>query len=109
MIWGGLPADWELSEREQGLLKLACSQVDRAAELDAAVDAAGLMTRGSAGQVRVHPGVAEARQCALAAGRLLGMLSLPDGADAVPMTIAQTRARRAAEARYGRRVRARGT
>jgi P27 family predicted phage terminase small subunit len=109
-IWRDLGEDMELSERERAVLALACVQVDRAAELDAQVDADGLMVAGSTKQLRVHPAVGEARQAALAAGRLLSMLALPDGEDAIPRTGAQIRAARAADARWNRNVgrRARG-
>ena len=101
-IWADLGEDMELSERESAVLRLACVQVDRAADLEAQVDADGLMVAGSTKQPRVHPAVGEARQAALAAGRLLAMLALPDGDDAVPRTAAQVRASRAADARWQR-------
>lgn len=106
-IWGDLD-DMELSERESALLALACVQVDRSAELEARVDADGIMVAGSTGQLRVHPGVGEARQAALAAGRLLAMLQLPDGEDAVPRSVASARAAHAANARWAGRSKSKG-
>jgi P27 family predicted phage terminase small subunit len=106
-IWADLGDEMELSERERTILALACTQVDRGAELEAAVDRDGLMVAGSTRQLRVNPAVGEARQAALAAGRLLSMLALPDGEDDVPRTAAQVRAKHASAARWGHRQRGR--
>lgn len=58
------------------VLESACRSLSRAEQLDALVDAEGMTTRGSRGQTVLHPAIAEARQCRLAAGRLLGSLGL---------------------------------
>lgn len=99
-IWRDLGDAFELSERESEVLRLACVQVDRAAQLESLVEQDGVTAVGSRGQVRVHPAIAEARAAALAAGRLLGLLALPDGDEGVPRTAAQVRAARAASTRW---------
>ena len=106
-IWADLGPDMELDAREREVLRLACLQVDVVAELESAVVRDGRIVAGSTGQARVHPAVGEARQAALAAGRLLGLLALVDD-DGRPQTMAQKRARHAAQSRYLQRPAARG-
>lgn len=101
-----VPEAFELTERELEILRLACRQVDAVAELEAAVERDGTTVKGSTGQIRVHPAVGEARQAALAAGRLLGMLAIPDDEGEV-LTPAQKRAQWAARNRWGVDSRAR--
>lgn len=76
-IAGGLPPDWRLDERECELLGLAARQADTLAALEALVEAEGLTTTGSTGQVVLHPAVAEARQARLSIDRLLGKIVMP--------------------------------
>ena len=69
-LWAGIVADlaegWELDARElEGCFGRACRCADELAALEAAVDADGAMVVGSAGQARVHPAMAEARQLRL--------------------------------------------
>lgn len=97
----GLPAGWELDEREREILVLAARQADDLAALEAALKRDGMVVRGSARQPRLNPAVSELRQGRLALGRLLGQLDLPD-ADEQPQNEASRRARHAATSRWAR-------
>jgi phage terminase small subunit len=102
-----LPADWELDEREEALLRLASRQADDLTRLETAIAKDGAMVRGSAGQPVVNPAIVEARQARLAISRLLGSLHLPD-ADEDPRSAAGRRGQEAAKARWGQRNAERG-
>ena len=106
-IVGGLPDGWDLDERELSILALAAREADVVAALERTVKRDGLMVTGSAGQPRVHPAVAEARQGRLAVGRLLAQIALPDE-DAAPRSESSKRAQHAAQARWRRKERTRG-
>ena len=97
----GLGAEWELTGHERVLLEQACGQFDVAADVDAEVEARGLVVTGSRGQPVLHPAVTEARMARLAAGRLLGQVKMPD-ADGDSASAATDRARRAAQARWSK-------
>lgn len=102
-IIGDLEPDWELDRRERHLLERACRTEDEMRLLEAAVDKEGPTSTGSKGQIVVHPGILEGRQLKLAQLRLLSSLDLEDPANGrVGATPASKRARRAAEARWGR-------
>lgn len=101
-VLGGLPKGWELDEREQEFLGLACHQADDLALLEKAITKTGAMVAGSKDQTVVNPAIPEARQARLAISRLLGALELPD-AEEEPKTHAGLRGQRAARARWGRR------
>ena len=102
----GLPAGWELDERELLLLWLAARQADVVQRLEVAVKRDGEMVTGSQAQPVLHPAVGEARQGRLAVSRLLGDIEMP-GAEAEPRTVAGVRGQRAARARWERRDRVR--
>lgn len=99
-----LPDGWELDERERVLLNLAGRQADDLARLERVIAKKGAMALGSTGQPVVHPAVAEARQARLAISKLIGELELPDEEEK-PSTSASKRAKKAADARWGRRGR----
>ena len=102
-ITGDLSAGWQLDSRELHLLERACRVEDEMRKLEAVVDQDGPTSRGSAGQLTVHPAILEGRQLKLAQLRLLSSLELEDPAAArVGATPASKRARRAAESRWGR-------
>lgn len=102
-LWRVVTAEYALDERETHVLALACAQADVLAALEAAVVADGAMVAGSAGQPRLHPAVAEARQARIAVARLLGQLALPT-AEGRPTTARGQQARAAARARWARRI-----
>ena len=63
-IVNDVAAGWELDSRDLTLLTAACQSADTIAKLDAIVAAEGVTVRGSKGQSRVHPAVAETRTAA---------------------------------------------
>lgn len=99
----GLGDGWELNERETHLLELAAGQRDNLDLLEAAIRDQGSMVRGSRDQMVLNPAIAEARQCRLAIGRLLGQIGLAGEDDEKPETDKTRRARRAARARWDRK------
>ena len=104
-ILGDLDNGWELDARELELLGQAAIVADRLQALDEAVRRDGTAIKGSRGQTVVHPAVAESRQQRLALVRLLGAIEVVDPAEARrSATPAQARARRAADARWGRKA-----
>lgn len=104
-IWLDLDEGWELDSREVELLERACATADHIALLEGVVARDGVTAAGSKGQVVAHPALLELRQQKLALLRLLGALELVDPAVARGRaTPAAQRARRAAEARWGRRA-----
>lgn len=98
-ILADLGDDFELDHRELSILALAARQADHLALLEARVAEDGPMILGSAGQLIVHPGIAESRQARLTINRLLGAVELPAGDDR-PMTDASKRAQHAASVRW---------
>src|SRR4051812_20483854 len=77
-FWRKTLATYELSDVESQLLTECCRLLDECEELRVSVEAEGTTVKGSTGQPRVHPALAELRQHRLALGRLLAQLSLPD-------------------------------
>src|SRR5829696_7789396 len=100
-VHADLGAEWELTGHERVLLEQACAQLDVAADLDAEVEARGLVVTGSRDQPVLLPAVTEARLARLAAGRLLGALKLPD-ADGQPSSAGSRRSRDAARVRWSK-------
>lgn len=98
-IHDALGDEFELDDRERQILTLACRQRDDLAALEATLRKDGRTVRGSVGQPRLHPAVAEARQARLAIARLLGQLALPDDAGEM-QTSASLRASKAAHAMH---------
>lgn len=106
-LWRAILSDlddaWQLDSRELHLLERACRVEDEMRLLESVVDAGGAITTGSKGQVVVHPAILEGRQLKLAQLRLLAALELEDPAGVRQRgTPASSRARKAAEARWGR-------
>ena len=102
-IVSDLPSNFEFSARELRQLELAARQADAVAGLEAAIDREGIVTRGSRGQQRLNPLVAEARQGRLAVSRLIGELALPDTGSDLQKSSSK-RSSRAAHARWGKEV-----
>lgn len=101
-IQRGISADWQLDEREEAALFSACQAADRASDLEAAIEAEGVMVPGSRGQRVLHPAVPEVRQLRLTIARLLDGIEMTDPAEKQKREpMASQRARRAAEARHG--------
>lgn len=96
--------EYELGTDEEELVTEAARTLDLIDRLEAVVAADGPMSKGSTGQVVVHPAVAEARQARVVLVRLLGSLGLALAEDPGlgRPTPAQQRGRVAASARWGR-------
>ncbi|MGD9754692.1 MAG: hypothetical protein AB7W59_27190 [Acidimicrobiia bacterium] len=97
-LWRSIVEAGDLDARSLALLGEACRIADLVAVLDAQVAADGAMVKGSNGQPRAHPALAESRHQRASMQRLLGALT--QAVDERPLTAAQQRARRAAAARW---------
>jgi hypothetical protein len=93
-------AGYELERQHLEVLREVCRLLDRQNALEAAVRRDGEVVRGSTGQPRLHPALAESRQTALAVARLLDVLGL-DADVEEPETATTRKARAAAQARWG--------
>lgn len=101
ILWERVVDLFDLDEREQALLEVACRQAVDVAALEAVIASDGYIVAGSNGQPRLSMAVAEVRQGRLALGKLLGLLALPDEDDK-PMTAASRAGKHAANARWNR-------
>jgi hypothetical protein len=100
-LWARITKVLELDPGEVPLLAAACHQADDIAGLERSIKSAGVMVRGSKGQPRLSPAVAEVRQGRLALARLLSGISMPNE-EGVPQTVRQRRATHAARTRWDR-------
>jgi phage terminase small subunit len=75
-LWDAAVAEFEWAQHELAMLEEACRTRDRIVQLDAKVSDDGMMIESSQG-MRIHPGVAEARQQRLTLARLLATLGIP--------------------------------
>lgn len=107
-LWKATVGQYELTAHEQRLLGQACATLDTIAELDAQVDADGVMSTGSMGQQVLHPAVAELRQQRLAFSRMLSQLALPDPEGGVVRTPERLRAIEGGRQRWRKQRRAEG-
>ncbi len=100
-FWRDVAAVYELERPHLEVLREVCRLLDRLDALAAVVARDGEVVRGSTGQPRLHPALAEQRQTALALGRLLDVLGLDEHVGEVPESATTRKARRAAESRWG--------
>jgi len=70
--------DTEWDEKDIVILELAQRQANDIQALEEVLAADGMTVRGSAGQVRLHPAVAELRLQRLTLTRMLAQIPLPD-------------------------------
>jgi len=77
-FWREVAGSFDLSPGERAILEQACRVLDTLERLSAAMEGEPLTVRGSAGQLREHPLVAEARQQRALFGRLVHQLKIPD-------------------------------
>lgn len=68
----------QLDARERRLLRDACAEADALEAVEAALDGARLMVRGSQGQDVAHPLLGEARRSRATIAQLLGRIGLED-------------------------------
>src|SRR3712207_4860985 len=79
VLWTSITSRFELEPHEQAVLGQLVRTADRIAELDARVDAEGVMVDGKA-----HPALVESRLQRVTLARLLTALRLPDQFDQHP-------------------------
>lgn len=82
-LWKATIEEFDLADHELAQLEEACRTRDRIRDLDAAVEADGIMIGSSQGS-RIHPCIAEARQQRLALARMLATLQIPGLDDDLP-------------------------
>lgn len=98
-LWDDVLAGFDLGPHEIRLLEDACREIDLIERLETSLRDAPLTVKGSQGQEVANPLVQELRQHRNSLKGLLGALNLPD--DGRGAVLRQTRARRAAGARWG--------
>ena len=76
-LWRATLDGYVLTEHELVLLQQATRVIDHLDQLDAQLTANGLLVAGRAGELKVHPALAEARQQRLVLAKLLSALRLP--------------------------------
>ncbi len=78
-LWRSILGRFDLEEHESALLRELVRVVDRLDQLDAMLDAEGLVVPGGAAGPKIHPAATEARQLAIAQARLTTALRIPVG------------------------------
>jgi hypothetical protein len=107
-FWKDVVSVWELSASELVLLAETCRGLDELDVLRRAIKREGYTVRGSEGQPRAHPALAELRQGRGELRRLLDALSIPgapagtSAGDGV-VSLTSRRAQKAARARWAKR------
>ncbi|MFJ1995721.1 hypothetical protein [Streptomyces asiaticus] len=100
-LWSDTVRDLELDPDETVLLEEACRLTDEVDVLTAALDAGGLMVKGSRGQQVANPLIRELRQHRLALARVLRQLGATNpGEDTGERSTPSQRGRKAALARW---------
>jgi hypothetical protein len=110
-FWKQVTMEWECGPVELELLAEACRVLDELDALRRAVKKEGATVRGSEGQRRAHPALAEARLLRGELRRLLDALAIPAPLAAAAeqpgvVSMASRRAQKAARARWDNRGRA---
>jgi hypothetical protein len=104
-LWVAVAESFVLNAGERAMLEQACRTSDELARLEAAVRALPeLTTPGSAGQIKPHPLLAEARAHRLLLERLVGALALPTEDEEVGLRPGQRHGQRAINARWKNHV-----
>jgi pyruvate/2-oxoglutarate dehydrogenase complex dihydrolipoamide acyltransferase (E2) component len=80
-LWRAVVEEWELRTDQDQLLLAACRTADEIAAMEAVLETAEPVVKGSQGQVRPHPLFAEVRGHRLALQRLLGGIGIRDAAE----------------------------
>jgi hypothetical protein len=101
-FWLLIVKTYDLEPEELELLVEVCRTLDTCDQLQQAIDDQGVTARGSTGQVRAHPALAELRGARLILGKLLAQLDLPDEDGASLPSPLSARGSRAARARWSR-------
>jgi hypothetical protein len=100
-LWVSVAESFVLNAGELSMLEQACRTADELDRLERAVrQLDSLTTTGSAGQIKPHPLLAEARAHRLLLERLVGALALPDEDEESGLRPGQKHGRRAIQARW---------
>lgn len=102
-LWISVTSTYRLRPDELVLLEEACREVDLIERIDARLRLGTITARGAWGAVAAHPLLAEIRQHRGVLARLLASLKLADVANQRPADSPSTKARRAANTRWGQR------
>lgn len=104
VFWREIAGEHDLNAAERAILEQACRILDTIGELADAMKGESLTVRGSAGQLREHPLIAESRQQRALFGRLVGQLKVPatESMEAVRDDELSRKRRDAVGSRYGR-------
>lgn len=104
-LWNDVTSKYGLRADELRVLESAARQADLIAILDAGLDGAELLVRGSQGQMVINPIITEVRQHRTTFAALLRQLKLPDDEAGTAQAGAprSTSARAAASARWSNR------
>jgi hypothetical protein len=103
-LWNSVTEVYVLTASEVAILTQACYTADELTRLEAAVKKLpGLTTKGSTGQIKPHPLLAEVRAHRALLQRLMEGLNLPDQEQQVGRRAGARHAARAARARWGNR------
>ncbi len=100
-FWRSVTAEFELDVKEAVLLDTACRLIDDLARLQKALGGEPTIVKGSTGQARAHPLLAEMRAHRLALEKVLSALKLP--AEPAAQLDTSSAARKAARARWSRK------
>lgn len=96
-LWRAVAGGYDLRPDELILLESAARTLDTLAQIEAALVGAPLTVPGSAGQLREHPLMSEARHQRAAVAALLRQLALPDSDDEIAAVRSAARSRRGRE------------
>lgn len=97
-FWNQVQKSYDLTDSEREVLTEVCRQLDECDDLRAVVVAEGATSKGSRGQVRIHPALQELRQSRAELRRLLAELQLPDINPENKQTVPSARSIRARKA-----------
>lgn len=100
-LWRSIASGYDLRPDELILLESAARTLDTLAQIEAALVGAPLTVPGSAGQLREHPLMSEARHQRAAVAALLRQLALPDS-DEIAAVRSAARSSRGRELARGR-------
>ncbi len=100
-LWDRVTSLWELRPDEENLLSLLSYATSEADALRRAIEADGLVVKGSRGQPRQHPLLASLSTLRLTVLRLSAQLALPDADEDQGRSPAQRKASHAAQTRWG--------
>lgn len=102
-LWDSLQAVYEFDKHEENMLAEICRVLDVIEALVDSIASHGVMVEGSQGQPVLNSAVSELRQQQTNFARLLPLLNLGDAENARVLSLTESRARRAANVRWGNR------